>query len=242
VTFRATFARGTQWDLEWTDGPTASTVGKTLSTMELAGADVKLHRFTSPRAIALAVIRTALAGKSTHTIRLSSWSSDSLNWELEDTEHPQRCASVREEHLVSSLMAAAIPCGYPVEDHALRLVNERGLAWLLHDIPTSELSAIEVLTATYATGGAKRLWERQTMPMNAQAAIDAAITDPAIGEAGVLALLDLLAQQRAQAGQAEAAAVALAVTAGVSWRKIAAAVGVTTEEQARNWAPGTPSK
>jgi hypothetical protein len=199
--------------------------------MELAGADIKMHRHISPRAIALAVIRTALAGKSTHTIRLSSWSSDGLNWELEDTEHPQKCVSEREERLVSTLMAAAIPCGYPVEDHALRLVNERGLAWLLHDVPVGALSPIEVLTAIYSTGGAKRLWEQHIVPMNTQAAIDAAIADPARGEAGVLALLELLAQQRAQAARTEAAAIALAIAAGVGWREIADAVGVATEDQ-----------
>jgi len=56
---RPTYDTGARWYLEWTDGPTPAAVRAAVDATDLAGAEIRLYRSLSARAVAVGAVRLA---------------------------------------------------------------------------------------------------------------------------------------------------------------------------------------
>jgi hypothetical protein len=229
---KATYDSGSRWYLEWVDGPTRATVRAAVDTADLAGAQIRTARGRSVRAAAVAAVRLAAAGEFTIGRRWGVPLSQ-IEHHLDDIDHPEQTVDEREEHMVGRLLAAATPPGqhWPDDYRIGELVAENGLAWLLDG---ARLTPLEVLTARYAQGEAARAWRERTETMPVRPAVEAALTDPNLEPAAALATLTLLRELRVDQERAEAAAIAAARRAEVSWADIGTALGVS-KQSAHKW-------
>lgn len=235
VEFRHVYEAGAVWRLEWTDGPTPSTVMAALAAADLAGVDLTCHRSLSARAVALGALRSALDGAFTVQ---RGWRSpaDQVEAALETVEHPERPATEREEWLTERLLAEAAnsPRPGPAQSQVCELLTEHGVAWLIGGDDT-RLSPVEVLTARYATGAQATAWRNQAVPMSVRTVVERALADPELDASGALAALTLLRELRVEQEQAEAIAAEAARRAGATWTQIGGALGITKQSAAK-WA------
>ena len=248
---RVTHDSGARWYLEWTDGPTRTAVRAAVDAADLAGAEIRLYRTSTARAVALCAVRLAATGELGIGQRWGQPLSQ-VQYFLDDIDHPERPTDEREDQMATKLLAAATPADrqWPDEYRIADLVAERGLAWLLPVpgeavVDAPELSPLEILTARYATGAQSRAWQEQAQTMPVRDAVDAALADPALDRIAALAMVALLPQLRVEQEHTEAAAVDAARRAGASWSAVGAALGIS-KQSAHTWArlraAGHPSR
>jgi hypothetical protein len=207
---------GARWTLEWVDGPTVATVRSTAAGADLAGAQLELMRHRSPRAYALVTLRLAQDGQLPHQRRLAAQLVEDTVY---DTDHPERAEDARQERMVQRLLDDVRRAGRIETGDIVEQVSLRGLSWLLGE-PSS---ALELLTARYATGDDQWRWLNQARPMPMTAAVSATLADPQIDQAAAAAVLELLPALRAEFARTEQAALAAARRTGVPAEAIARA-------------------
>lgn len=248
---RVTHEGGARWYLEWTDGPTRTAVREAVDAADLAGAEIRLYRTFTARAVALGTVRLAAAGELGIGRRWGQPLSQ-VQHALDDVDHPERPIDHREDQMATRLLAAATPADrqWPDEYHIADLVAQRGLAWLLtttgeETADAPDLAPLEILTARYAAGGQARAWQEQAQPMPLREAVEAALADPTLDQPTALAMVALLPQLRVEQERTEAAAVDAARRAGASWSAVGAALGIS-KQSAHTWArlrtTGRPSR
>lgn len=258
--FEAQYHEATTWNLSWSLGPLYETVRSVVDQRadRLAGATVRLSRGRGgDREIALAAIRLALDGALEPERRWGGEYSAHSQAEhyLDHTEYPER-ATPREEAMARRLMQqAAEPrtfgTGVYVNEYTMcKLVDDRGISFLLES-PATDLeqdgraeaenlhpSALEVLTARYATGEAARAWRRTARTLSARQAVDTALTDPQLSGRDALAVLAVLQQLRAELdGQERQTAAVLSAGVAASeltYDDVGRALGVT-RQSAHTW-------
>ena len=213
--FTAQHDVGAEWTLEWVDGPTPETVQAAADVADLGGARLRLRRYHSARAHALVAIRLAHAGKLPYqrgvAVRL-------IEDTLVDTEHPQRADDDRQQRMAQRLVDTVRRAGRIDTEEIAQVVGTKGLPWLIDD---DTLTAVEILTARYATGDHLGSWRHQGRAMPAAAAVTAALADPEISPAAVEAVLELLPELRADLARIEQDAFAAARRLGVSVQAVA---------------------
>src|SRR5579884_2540383 len=100
------------WRLEWTDGPTRSTIERELAAAGDAtgGAQIQTWRGLSVRAFGLGALRAAADGGDFATRYFEPDSHrphTHLNWVLDSVEHPEKAADEQEEVLLAILLQEA---------------------------------------------------------------------------------------------------------------------------------------
>lgn len=231
--FDAEYDTGAKWRLDWVDGPAGDTVRALADPADLAGADLRLWRRHSLKAIAVTSIRMAAAGKlgrydgGRHPVDLAEW-------EAREVDFPDRGADPLQDTLASLLVAAAkttsekawaeyhathTPGSYrlgdyvplDVENTVVDLVRTRGLGWLIEQAIAdgAHLPPLAVLSARYAdraepTGSLA--WRDRGQPLPLHTAVTLALADAEnLPAPAAAALLALLPDLRAEWARTEAA-------------------------------------
>jgi hypothetical protein len=178
--------RDREWGLYWSNGPSAETLKAHLTRLaRRAGLDMglfALHRLVQSDALAVQAVRylrTTFTGEDRYGY--DGALAREIDRAAEQTDHPGRPADEREAVLATRLLAAE---GGFTDPHSLtrRLLQQGGLAALLgEDLQTARpgdrLWASEYLTARYASGAHRLVWERHLQPMPAGEAFAAAVAD-----------------------------------------------------------------
>lgn len=232
------YGDGPAWYLNWSNGPTYTTMQAALDDLapQLAP-DVgrwRLSRVVQDDALAVQAVRLALAGQ----LHPGGSPNGQIETACHTTDDPDRPVDEREAAMARRLLEAT------GGSRMGELLQERGLAWLLPRQDTrpredadarvdEPQTALEVLTARYAVGEARRRWERQTITLPVQDAVEAALADPDTPGTCINAALTLLPVLRAgieaRLDATEKRAMAAARQRGRSWSQIGRRMGISAQ-------------
>ncbi|GIF75668.1 hypothetical protein [Asanoa siamensis] len=239
--FEVSYDTGARWQLDWVDGPGEPAVRALAAAADLAGADLRLYRRYSTKAIAVTAIRMKTAGKLGRHDG-GRHPQEIVEWEALDLDHPDRGTDALQDALAELLVATAIakaktaradweatrpqrwvPGGSPVPldatETAVDLIRTRGVGWLVEQVIANGATVppLVVLSARYAAhadAGAAVAWAHRAQPLPLHTAVALALADDDPPAAAGAALLALLPDLRAEWARTEAAITAAARRAG----------------------------
>lgn len=232
------------WRLQWSDGPTYPRLRTLLEACDTGGIDIttlRMDRIVQDGAVLVQAVRLALSGELPcgPGPQMAGQAHSAAEYAAEYADYPER-AQGREAALTQALLAATPPAphGRPSTAAAIALLAEHGTGWLLTLAPSHdpERAALELLTASYATGQDAQDWKRSGSIMTAKAAVEVVLADPHASPAARLAALSLTRAARAQllaeCDTAELALIDAAKDSGASWTQIGRALGGITKQSA----------
>jgi hypothetical protein len=179
-----------QWILEWSDGPTRSTMRDAAPALAPAGLDlkaVKWRRTEQVEAVAIWMVQMAREDRLPYPPAAEAWRMlSTVEVELWKTEYPDQPRDALAAVLGSALLEASRDERWRAPDTrrmAELLVEHDGIAWLLPDPSPGEEAydldrALQILTARYATGQAARDWRHHLRPLPLHEALQAVLADP----------------------------------------------------------------
>jgi hypothetical protein len=239
---------GHRWQLEWSNGPTIATMTAHLSgrpqRVGLTPADlarIDCQRIEQDDAHAVQAIRLGLAGSLPLDSRQGA--AAAIRAAAADTDHPGAASEHAEQQLAERLQAAAGVRG--VDGMAELICAHHGIGWLVETPDTPDaantgatspgdlLTALQLLTARYATGPAATAWRRQAAPLPFHEALTAARYDDQPPAHIACAALTVLRRIRCDLDAAELSLITAARRQQATWATIGTAIGATKQGAAK---------